>query len=87
MRSAAVSFPITKVSVTAYEGDWASDGDQMLVNDTSIAGRNAFTSSALGATHPNNMSVDARTVTVPEDVLRELGIRVIARAGTKDEGA
>ncbi|GGU38446.1 COG1470 family protein [Lentzea flava] len=61
---------ITKVSVTAYEGDWASDGDQMLVNDTSIAGRNAFTSSAQGATHPNNMSVDARTVTVPEDVLR-----------------
>ncbi|GAB2832908.1 COG1361 family protein [Lentzea nigeriaca] len=61
---------ITKVSITAYEGDWASDGDQMLVDDTSIAGNNAFTSSAQGATTPNNMSVDARTITVPEDALR-----------------
>ncbi len=61
-----------RVGITAYEGDWATDGDQMLVGDTSIGGRNAFVSQAQGALHPdspNNMSVDARTFTLAEDVL------------------
>ncbi|WP_191297426.1 hypothetical protein [Lentzea cavernae] len=61
---------VVRVGFTAYEGDWATDGDQMLVNGTSIGGRNAFVSSAQGAAHPNNMSVDARTVTIGEDVLK-----------------
>ena len=60
---------VTRMSITAYEGDWATEGDQMLVNDTSIGGHNAFVSSAQGAPEPNNMSVDARTVTIAEDVL------------------
>ncbi|MET8757939.1 hypothetical protein [Lentzea sp. NPDC004782] len=63
---------VVRVGITAYEGDWATDGDQMLVNDTSIGGRNAFVSNAQGALQPhvpNNMSVDARTFTLPEDAL------------------
>ncbi|SFQ95289.1 conserved repeat domain-containing protein [Lentzea waywayandensis] len=61
---------VIRLGVTAYEGDWATDGDQMLVNGTSIGGRNAFVSSAQGAAYPNNMSVDARTVTISEDALK-----------------
>lgn len=61
---------VIRLGITAYEGDWASDGDQMLVNGTSIAGRNAFVSSAQGAAHSNNMSVDARTITLDEKVLK-----------------
>lgn len=61
---------VVRLGITAYEGDWATDGDQLLVNDTSIAGRNVFVSSAQGAAHPNNMSVDARTLTLPENVLK-----------------
>jgi hypothetical protein len=63
---------VVRVGITAYEGDWATDGDQMLINDKSVAGRNAFVSNANGAlepNYPNNMSVDARTLTLPEDVL------------------
>ncbi|MGW6933495.1 hypothetical protein ACWGE0_25795 [Lentzea sp. NPDC054927] len=62
-----------RLGITAYEGDWATDGDQMLVNDHSIAGRNAFVSNAQGAVQPsspNNMSVDARTLTLTDDVLK-----------------
>ncbi|MEV6238308.1 hypothetical protein [Lentzea sp. NPDC051838] len=58
----------TRLSFTAYEGDWATDGDQLLVNDSSVAGRNAFLSQAQGAPALNNMSVDARTVTLTEDL-------------------
>ncbi|KJK46507.1 hypothetical protein UK23_23175 [Lentzea aerocolonigenes] len=58
-----------RLGFTAYEGDWATDGDQLLVGDTSIGGRNAFVSQAQGAATPNNMSVDARTITIGEDVL------------------
>ena len=64
---------VIRVGITAYEGDWATDGDQMLVNDASVAGRNAFVSSAHGAVQPNspnNMSVDARTLTLSENVLK-----------------
>jgi hypothetical protein len=64
---------VVRLGITAYEGDWASDGDQMLVNDTSVGGRNAFVSNAQGALQPgdpNNMSVDARTFTLPDDVLK-----------------
>lgn len=59
-----------RLGITAYEGDWATDGDQVLVNGTSVAGRNAFVASAQGAAHPNNMSVDARTLTLAEDVFK-----------------
>ncbi|MGI5500680.1 hypothetical protein [Lentzea sp. CA-135723] len=61
---------IVRMGITAYEGDWATDGDQMLVNGQQIGGRNAFTSFAQGAAHPNNMSVDAHTVTIGENVLK-----------------
>ncbi|WP_439659339.1 hypothetical protein ACSHWB_44325 [Lentzea sp. HUAS TT2] len=61
---------VIRLGMTAYEGDWATDGDQMLVNGASVGGRNAFVSSAQGAAHPNNMSVDARTVTVDASVLK-----------------
>ncbi|SDF36629.1 conserved repeat domain-containing protein [Lentzea fradiae] len=59
-----------RLSFTAYEGDWAGEGDQLLVNGTSVGGRNVFASSAQGSAHPNNMSVDARTLTVPDGVLQ-----------------
>ncbi|MGW6445691.1 hypothetical protein [Lentzea sp. NPDC055074] len=61
---------VIRVGMTAYEGDWATDGDQMLVNGTPVGGRNAFVSSAQGAAHPNNMSVDARTVDIGADALK-----------------
>lgn len=64
---------VVRVGMTAYEGDWATDGDQLLVNEVSVAGRNAFVSSAQGAVQPdsaNNMSVDARTSTLGENVLK-----------------
>lgn len=64
---------VIRMGITAYEGDWATDGDQMLVNDTSVAGRNAFVSEAQGAAEPstpNNMSVDAHTVRIAENVLK-----------------
>ncbi|MFJ8967091.1 hypothetical protein ACIRG5_47675 [Lentzea sp. NPDC102401] len=61
---------VIRLGITAYEGDWATEGDQMLVNGASIGGRNAFVSSAQGAAYPNNMSVDARTVTIGEDALK-----------------
>ncbi|GLY51370.1 hypothetical protein [Lentzea sp. NBRC 102530] len=61
---------VVRMGITAYEGDWATDGDQMLVNGFQVGGRNAFTSFAQGAAHPNNMSVDARVVTVGENVLK-----------------
>ncbi|MGW4208972.1 hypothetical protein ACWEIJ_13375 [Lentzea sp. NPDC004789] len=63
---------VVRLGITAYEGDWATDGDQMLVNDTSVGGRNTFVSNAQGALQPNvpnNMSVDARTFTLAEDAL------------------
>ncbi|HEX8870660.1 MAG TPA: hypothetical protein VF821_33660 [Lentzea sp.] len=60
----------TRLSITAYEGDWADDGDQLLVDDISVAGRNAFVSQAQGAATPNNMSVDARTLTLDENLPR-----------------
>jgi hypothetical protein len=37
---------VTRMSITAYEGDWATEGDQMPVNDTSTGGHNAVVSSA-----------------------------------------
>ncbi|MEV6717909.1 hypothetical protein AB0M48_38390 [Lentzea sp. NPDC051208] len=61
---------VIRVGITAYEGDWATDGDQMLINGAAVGGRNAFVSSAQGAAYPNNMSVDARIVTVDANVLK-----------------
>ncbi|MET9227733.1 hypothetical protein [Lentzea sp. NPDC003310] len=61
---------VLRVGITAYEGDWATSGDQLLVDGTSIGGHNAFVSSAQGAAHLNNMSVDARTFTIGENVLK-----------------
>ncbi|RDI35227.1 hypothetical protein [Lentzea flaviverrucosa] len=75
-----------RVGVTAYEGDWATDGDQMLVNGTAVGGRNAFVSSAQGAAYPNNMSVDARTVTVDASVLKP-GTKSADLAFRRDEDA
>jgi hypothetical protein len=63
---------VARLGITAYEGDWATDGDQMLVGTSSVGGRNAFVSQAHGAlqpSSPNNMSIDARTITLDEDVL------------------
>ncbi|MFD5824451.1 hypothetical protein [Lentzea sp. NPDC060358] len=59
-----------RLGITAYEGDWASEGDQLLVNGIPVGGRNVFASSAQGAEHPNNMSVDARTLTLDDAVLK-----------------
>jgi uncharacterized repeat protein (TIGR01451 family) len=69
-----------RIGVTAYEGDWASGAtDQFLVNgsaqaDPSTPGDtgNFFGSSASGRLkpdHPNNMSVDAKTVEVSDKVV------------------
>jgi hypothetical protein len=63
-----------RIGVTAYEGDWALRGDQFLVNSHNAGrGDNFFVSESDGAvnpSHPNNMSVDARTVDVGSDVIR-----------------
>ncbi|HEX7309512.1 hypothetical protein [Lentzea sp.] len=75
-----------RLGFTAYEGDWASEGDQLLVNGTSVGGRNAFTSSAQGAAHPNNMSVDARTLTLDDDVLKP-GTKSAELAFKRDDDA
>lgn len=64
---------VARLGITAYEGDWATDGDQLLVGKSSVGGRNTFVSQAQGAVQPsspNNMSVDARTVTLDEDALK-----------------
>ncbi|MFS8103954.1 hypothetical protein LFM09_43225 [Lentzea alba] len=78
-----------RLGITAYEGDWATDGDHMLVDDTSVAGRNAFTSDAQGAVQPNspnNMSVDAHTLTLKEDLL-EPGTRSVELKFKRDDDA
>ncbi len=75
-----------RLGITAYEGDWANDGDQLLVNDTPVGGRNVFASSAHGAAHPNNMSVDARTLTLGDNVLRP-GTKSAELAFKRDEDA
>lgn len=77
---------VIRVGITAYEGDWATDGDQMLINGTPVGGRNAFVSSAQGSAHPNNMSVDARTVTVGADTLKP-GTKSADLAFTRAEDA
>jgi CARDB protein len=63
-----------RVGITAFEGDWAVSGDQFLINGRNAGGTdNFFVSSAdgqLNPSHPNNMSVDARTVDVGPDVVR-----------------
>jgi hypothetical protein len=64
----------SRIGVVAYEGDWALSGDRLRVNgqDPDRTG-NIFTSSAEGALnpkHPNNMSVDVRTITVPPEVIK-----------------
>lgn len=59
--------------MTAYEGDWATSADRLLVNGDIQAGENFFASLAEGALDPNtpnNMSVDARTVEVPDEVVK-----------------
>ncbi len=65
----------TRFGVVGYEGDWGTGGDHLLVNGAALGGPdrgNFFVSSADGAVAPavpNNMSVDARTVSVPSDLL------------------
>ncbi|HUQ54266.1 hypothetical protein [Lentzea sp.] len=75
-----------RLGFTAYEGDWANDGDQLLVNGTPVGGSNVFVSSAQGAEHPNNMSVDARTLTLADDVLKP-GTKSAELAFQRDEDA
>ncbi|MDX8048536.1 hypothetical protein SK571_04020 [Lentzea sp. BCCO 10_0798] len=62
-----------RVGVTAYEGDWANSGDQLLVNGEAQAGDNFFSSFADGGLDPNvpnNMSVDVKTVEVSGEVVK-----------------
>lgn len=61
------------MGVTAYEGDWANSGDQLLVNGQAQPDDNFFASLADGALDPNvpnNMSVDAKTVEVSDEVVK-----------------
>lgn len=66
---------VTRVGVTAYEGDRATGGDEFLVNGTPQRGSaadNFFGAHADGAVNPaavNNMSVDVVTVEVPDSVI------------------
>ncbi|MEC3974505.1 hypothetical protein [Amycolatopsis sp. H20-H5] len=69
-----------RIGLSAYEGDWATAGDQFLVNgvaqgdrEKGIQANNFFTSHADGSVKPdvvNNMSVDATTVTASDQVIR-----------------
>lgn len=66
-----------RVGLTAYEGDWATTGDQFLVNGIAQGGKdnaeNFFASTAEGSLKPatpNNMSIDVRTVVVSDEVIR-----------------
>lgn len=66
-----------RVGITAYEGDWATTGDQFLVNGIAQGGQdnadNFFASTAEGSLKPatpNNMSIDVRTVTVSDEIIR-----------------
>lgn len=61
----------------------------MLVDGTPVGGRNAFVSNAHGAVQPsvpNNMSVDARTLTLTEDVLKP-GTKSAELAFRRDDDA
>jgi hypothetical protein len=69
-----------RIGLTAYEGDWATAGDQFLVNGVaqgdrknSAGANNFFASYAEGRQSPdalNNMSVDVRTLTVSDEIIR-----------------
>jgi hypothetical protein len=71
---------VARIGLTAYEGDWATAGDQFLVNGIAQGDRNNnaeannfFASYAEGRLNPdtvNNMSVDARTLTVSDEIIR-----------------
>lgn len=62
-----------RIGVIAYEGDWALAGDRFLVNgrDPDHTGNffASFAEGRLDPSYPNNMSVDVRSVSVPEDAL------------------
>ncbi|MEU6847691.1 hypothetical protein ABZ930_38110 [Streptomyces sp. NPDC046716] len=70
-----------RASVTAYEGDANVSGDAFLVNGTRISDpdsgagtNNFFNSRAEGCLDPcegNNFSIDAKTATIPSDVIPE----------------
>lgn len=83
---------VTRIGVVAYEGDWGTGGDRMLVNGSALGGQdrnNFFVSAADGVVAPavpNNMSVDARTVSVPSDQLPP-GARAAELGFGRDEDA
>lgn len=64
-----------RVGITAYEGDWATPGDNFLINGIAQGGAEAgnffssFADGALKPSDPNNMSVDVRTVSVSDEVV------------------
>lgn len=73
-----VSGSPARVGVTAYEGDNGTGGDQFLINGQAMADpatgstTNFFDSAADGAldpAYPNNFSVDAKKLTVPDGVI------------------
>ncbi|ANZ41241.1 hypothetical protein BBK82_40005 [Lentzea guizhouensis] len=81
---------VTRFGVVGYEGDWGTGGDRLLINGTTLGDRNNFfVSSADGATAPatlNNMSVDARTLSVSSEQLPP-GARTAELTLARDEDA
>ncbi|ONI75324.1 hypothetical protein ALI144C_39050 [Actinosynnema sp. ALI-1.44] len=79
---------LTRAGVTGFEGDWAVTGDRFEVNGRNVARTdNFFASAADGQLDPksaNNMSVDARTVELPGDVVkpRESGANLAFTSGS-----
>ncbi|WP_199439698.1 hypothetical protein [Umezawaea beigongshangensis] len=63
--------PAARLGVTAHEGDWALDGDEIWVGGRRLGEPgNALTSSALGAARPahlNGMSTDVVVWPLPDD--------------------
>ncbi|KOV82860.1 hypothetical protein ADL03_22505 [Nocardia sp. NRRL S-836] len=83
---------MTRLGIVGYEGDWGTAGDHVLINGSALGGPdrgNFFMSAADGAVAPavpNNMSVDARTVPVPSELLPP-GARTAELTLDRDEDA
>ncbi|MEU7476993.1 hypothetical protein AB0A63_13485 [Lentzea sp. NPDC042327] len=81
---------VTRFGVVGYEGDWGTGGDRLLVNGSALGDRdNFFVSAADGAVAPaalNNMSVDARTLSVSSEQLPP-GARTAELTLARDEDA
>lgn len=63
-----------RIGVVGYEGDWGLAGDRFLVNGRDLDGSGNFFASlaetSSNPNHPNNMSIDVRTLAVPDEVIR-----------------